>query len=315
MFDIFGQVLEARDLVVILLLVLLEGLLSLDNALVLGLLARRLPKHQQTRALTYGLVGAFFIRLVAISCAQLLLNWQIVKLLGGGYLVYIAVHYFWSELRSRAAEKIVADAQGMPKLVDRTTGVALGSEALDEETQARTPVQIPERVAGTEGTESGGASAAPQSQPAAINAAAGHARFWPTVFVIELTDLAFAVDSILAAIALVGPAPPAHDGLHPKLWLVFTGGMLGVVLMRVAAAMFLKLLERFPRFEYSAYLLVLTIGAKLCIDWFVNSPEHPHRIDFHSPSGPAFWVFWMAMLACFLYGFVPQEQRTGRESH
>ena len=95
--------------------------------------------------------------------------------------------------------------------------------------------------------------------------------FWTTVALIEVTDVAFAVDSILAAIALVGSAPVGHVGPHPKLWVVITGGMIGVMLMRVAAAMFIRLLERFPRFETSAYLLVLTIGLKLLVDWAVNT--------------------------------------------
>ena len=56
-----------------------------------------------------------------------------------------------------------------------------------------------------------------------------------TVCVIELTDVAFAIDSIVAAIGIVGP-PPAHQR-HPKLWVVLVGGMLGAVLMRFAAVM------------------------------------------------------------------------------
>ena len=48
----------------------------------------------------------------------------------------------------------------------------------------------------------------------------------------ELTDIAFAVDSILAAIALVGRAPADHEGVHPKLWVIITGGILGVILMQ-----------------------------------------------------------------------------------
>ena len=101
----------------------------------------------------------------------------------------------------------------------------------------------------------------------------GLAAFWPTVLIIELTDIAFAVDSILAAIAFVGSPPPTHNTahFHPKLWLVVVGGMLGVLLMRYAATMFIKLLERFPRFELSAYLLVLVIGTKLLLDWGCNS--------------------------------------------
>ena len=88
--------------------------------------------------------------------------------------------------------------------------------------------------------------------------------FWGTVAVIELTDVAFAVDSILAAMALAGSR-------QEKLWVVIAGGILGVVLMRFAAAVFVKLLDRFPRFEESAYLLVIVIGLKLVADWGLNS--------------------------------------------
>ncbi len=141
------------------------------------------------------------------------------------------------------------------------------------------------------------------------------AAFWPTVFVIEMTDIAFAVDSIVAAIGVVGPPPaglPA-GAVHPKLWVVITGGMLGVVLMRFAAVLFIKLLDRFPRFETAAYLLVVVIGLKLVIDWagnkYLSSPENPHPVDFHSPSSVAFWVFWLAMIACFAIGFIPKRKK------
>src|SRR5205823_1324921 len=132
----------------------------------------------------------------------------------------------------------------------------------------------------------------------------GSAGFWPTVAVIELTDIAFAVDSILAAIALVGPpaAGTPEDSFHPKLWVIVTGGMLGVILMRVAAVMFIRLLERFPRFEFSAYLLVAVIGLKLLMDWAFNSADHPHRVNFHDFHSPAFWAFWSLMAICLAAG-------------
>ena len=90
----FGQSFEAHDLALIAFLVVLEGVLSIDNALVLGVLAKRLPKHQQSKALTYGLIGAFVFRLIAIGMATYLLRWRIVKLVGGAYLIYIAVKHF-----------------------------------------------------------------------------------------------------------------------------------------------------------------------------------------------------------------------------
>jgi len=110
----------------------------------------------------------------------------------------------------------------------------------------------------------------------------------------------------------VGSAPSGHTGPHPKLWVVITGGMLGVILMRVAAALFIKLLERFPRFEASAYLLVLTIGVKLLVDWAVNSERQPNRADFHDPSSPLFWTFWAVMLICIGVGFVRPREHTER---
>jgi predicted tellurium resistance membrane protein TerC len=108
----FDQVFELHDLAIVGLLVVLEGVLSIDNALVLGLLAKRLPKREQARALTYGLVGAFAFRLISIATAQLLLRFRIVKLIGGLYLFYVAIKYFWDEWRERAAkEKPSEDGQ------------------------------------------------------------------------------------------------------------------------------------------------------------------------------------------------------------
>ena len=263
----FGQTFDLHDLAIIGLLIVLEGVLSIDNALVLGLLAKRLPKRLQGKALTYGLVGAFVFRIIAIGLAAYLLHWRIVKLAGGLYLVYVAVKHFFFEDRD--------DAEQSPVAVTAAGEVA--APACDEDA---------------------GRKCAP---------------FWPTVAVIEFTDIAFAIDSILAAIALVGPPPPGsnQDGFHPKLWVVVTGGMLGVVLMRFAAVLFIRLLERFPRFETSAYLLVILIGAKLVADWYFNpDPEHPNRyFNFHSYDSPGFWAFWIGMLAFFCVGFIPSRTK------
>lgn len=282
----WGQTYNNHDLIVILLLVLLEGLLSIDNALVLGLLAKRVPKHLQGRALTYGLVGAFVFRLVAVATASYLLKWRIVKLIGGGYLIYIAVKHLFFESKEESEETLSTDKEGHLELRDAATGKPLTDDQEMQEIKERVPVPIPEQ-----------------------QLRAGRS-FWMTVLVIELTDIAFAVDSILAAIALVGAPPAGHpeNALHPKLWVVVGGGILGIMLMRVAAAMFIKLLEKFPRFELAAYLLVIVIGLKLLADWGFNSEEHPHVIDFHSYRRPEFWVFWMSMLAALAVGFLPARK-------
>jgi len=281
----WGQTFTSHDLVIIALLVLLEGVLSIDNALVLGLLAKRVPKPLQKRALTYGLVGAFVFRIIAIGTASFLLKWRIVKLLGGGYLVYIAVKHLFFESQEETEQKVVMDAEGEPELRDAVTGAALTSEQELVEIKERVPVPIVEE-----------------------EIRAGRS-FWMAVAVIELTDIAFAVDSILAAIAFIPPVPKelGEDATNPKLWVVVAGGMIGVMLMRVAATIFIRLLEKFPRFETSAYLLVIVIGLKLLVDWGMNSPENPHRIDFHSISRPEFWIFWISMLLCLGLGFLPKK--------
>jgi YkoY family integral membrane protein len=284
----FNQTFQFSDLAIIGLLIVLEGVLSIDNALVLGLLAKRLPKHLQPRALTYGLVGAFVFRLLAIALASLLLKWWVVKLLGGAYLIYVAVKHFFFEDKHEDAEHHHAD---------QAAAMASSAAADKAAIEARTPIPVPDSV---------------------VPRGPKFAKFWPTVFVIEMTDIAFAIDSILAAVALVSGVPHDPNRTHPKLWVVITGGFLGVVLMRFAAVIFIRLLERFPRFETAAYLLVTVIGAKLVVDWWLNKPppDHPPGqvfhgpADFHSLHSPAFWIFWILMLACFAIGFIPKRQKT-----
>jgi YkoY family integral membrane protein len=289
----FNQSAALSDLPIIGLLIVLEGVLSIDNALVLGLLAKRLPKHQQPRALTYGLVGAFVFRLLAIGLATYLLRWWFVKLAGGGYLVYVAVKHFLFE--SKDHEHVASGPNSSPVLVLDDGMSSLPPDQEQVEISSRSPLSFPFRQGGGRAM----------------------ARFWPTVFVIEMTDIAFAIDSILAAIALVSGVPHEPDKVHPKLWVVIVGGFLGVVLMRFAAVVFIKLLDRFPGFEAAAYLLVTVIGCKLLADWWFNKPPADLQpgtvfhgpLDFHSLHSPAFWVFWTLMLLCFLMGFLPKKRK------
>ena len=287
---VWGQEVGWGDLGIVGLLVLLEGVLSIDNALVLGLLAKRLPKQQQSKALTYGLIGAFVFRFIAISVATFLLKWRWVKLLGGGYLAYISIRHLFFESRETHDERL-AESDGELTLVRGPAGEPL--------TEAEEEAEISERI--LLGAHRERSSTTKRAE----------AKFWPTVLVIELTDIAFAVDSILAAIGVVGGTPAGHpaEALHPKLWVIITGGILGVILMRFAAVIFIRLLEKFPRFETAAYLLVAVIGAKLLLDWGFNTPEEPHRMNFHDVTHTEFWIFWGAMVVCFLTGFLPEKNR------
>jgi len=347
--NVLGQNVESSDLLVIGLLILLEGLLSIDNALVLGMLVKRLPNHQRAKALSYGLIGAFIFRVIAICLSAYLLQWTIVKFIGGAYLVYIAVkHLFWDDSEE---ELVVIDKEGQPGLVDAYTKEELTEERLKSEIEQRVP------IAATLVTEESIEVPSPGTPPEkAVCDVPSHNnwKFWKTVAVIELTDIAFAVDSILAAMALAGSE-------NDKLWVVVTGGILGVILMRFAASVFVKLLEKYPRFEVSAYLLVIVIGLKLLADWAFNSNwsfsgwnlsgslgqwfssleesrreltenylewidsswflgraaeqhidgiEHvPHLLDFHDLRRPECMGFWIVMLLCFLYGFMPRQAK------
>ncbi len=270
------QTFAFHDFFLIGLLIVLEGVLSIDNALVLGLLARRLPKHLRGKALTFGLVGALVFRIAAIFTASLLLRWTFAKFLGGAYLVYVALkHFVFGE--AAHDEVLGVGPDGQPQVQNATT---------------HQPVAAPEKLA--------------SAKPISLHSL----RFWHAVLVIELTDIAFAVDSIVAAMALVGQQKASDTGAHDKLWVVVVGGMIGVILMRFAAVLFIKLLERFPRFETSAYLLVVAIGVKLLLDWWFNPPAAPERINFHSPSSAAFWVFWAVMAVCFAVGFIPSGKKS-----
>lgn len=220
---------EAHDLGILGLLIFLEGILSIDNALVLALLAAPLPQEKQKKALLYGMIGAFALRAIVVGLASYLIHMSWVKFAGGGYLLLLATKHFWTKLRHNESS----------------------------------------------------------AKPTVVRS------FWLTVFIIELTDIAFAIDSILAAIALT-----------PKFWLVFTGGVLGLILMRFAASMFLVLLKKFPRLEDTAYILVFVIGTKIILE-ALQIPG----IDFHSASAPSFWLFWGTMLLGIASGFIPKHKK------
>jgi YkoY family integral membrane protein len=89
--------LETADLLTIGLLVVIEGLLSADNALVMAVMTLGLPKRAHQKALSYGLVGAFVFRIGATILAVYLIKLIIAKLLGGLYLMYLAYSHFARE--------------------------------------------------------------------------------------------------------------------------------------------------------------------------------------------------------------------------
>lgn len=94
--------------------------------------------------------------------------------------------------------------------------------------------------------------------------------FWVTVIKVEIADLAFAVDSILAAVALAVALTPTGwftigslDG--GQFMVIFAGGMIGIIIMRFAANVFVDLLNKRPGLEIAAFIIVGWVGVKLAI--------------------------------------------------
>lgn len=211
-------------------LVFLEGLLSADNALVLALMVRHLPRREQRQVLQYGIWGAVAFRFVAVGLSAFLLKFWYFKVIGGAYLLYLAIDHF------------------------------LRGESKPE--------------AGRGGWNS---------------------TFWGTVVAITITDIVFSIDSILAAVAMADDFPERF-GYNGKLFIVFVGGVLGIITMRFVVRYFVVLLDRFPGLAQGAYLLVAWIGLKLVI----SGLDSAHYINFHIHE----WLFWSVMLAIAVLSLV-----------
>jgi YkoY family integral membrane protein len=98
--DIFGN--NVGDaLLIVLNLVLIESLLSVDNAAVLATMVMDLPKEQRGKALKYGIFGAYFFRGICLLLATYLIRIWWLKAAGGVYLLYLGIEYF----RTRATPK------------------------------------------------------------------------------------------------------------------------------------------------------------------------------------------------------------------
>jgi YkoY family integral membrane protein len=187
---------QTGDLLVIGALIVLEGLLSADNALVMAIMVLGLPRDQHQKALRYGLIGGFAFRILATLLATQLINVAWVKLLGGLYLWYLTYTHFRH-------------------------------------------------------TAGGDRSEPPKAKPGfGLNA------FWATVVRVEVINLAFSIDSILAAVAL-----------SPKTWVVVTGGILGIVAMRIAAGQLISLIRTYPAIVDGAFIIIGYVGLKLVVEY------------------------------------------------
>jgi tellurite resistance protein TerC len=212
-------------LVIILQLIFLEGILSIDNAAVIGALVTPLPNDQDVpwpknlqklgrilhpvlgfqrmAALRVGLLGAYLGRGAMLLLTSFLIHNSWIKLLGAAYLIHLA----------------------FDSLEDMTGGE--GGE--DDEVKP-----IKERS------------------------------FWMTVLTVEVMDLIFSIDNVVAAVSL-----------SDKVWVVMVGVAIGILTMRYAAGIFSYAVEREPILKQAAYILVFNIGIELILDqvWHIELPD------------------------------------------
>ena len=98
--------------------------------------------------------------------------------------------------------------------------------------------------------------AASRRKPKRATTWLGMSPFWSTVAKVELTDIVFAIDSILVAVAL-----------SDKTWVIITGGVLGVVAMRLVIGQLLVLVNRYPTLVDGAFIIIAWVGIKLIFEY------------------------------------------------
>jgi YkoY family integral membrane protein len=201
--------LTTKNLLIIAQLVVLEGLLSFDNALALAALVKGRIQDPvlQRRALTYGIWGAYFFRIVVVFIGVWLMKFEWVKAMAGGYLIYICVKELFFKRKEEEPEEVSP--------------------------QSRLPGSAFFRIFRFYGKLS---------------------VFWQTIIAVELMDVMFSIDSIGVALAL-----------SDVKWILVTGAVLGILMMRLAAKFFIKIMDTFPILEPTAFVLVGLAGLNVIL--------------------------------------------------
>lgn len=111
------------------------------------------------------------------------------------------------------------------------------------------------------------------------------ASLWQAIPMIAITDLAFSLDSVTTAIAV-----------SQEIWLVLTGGLVGVITLRFMAGLFIRWLDEFTHLEDAGFLTVAIVGLRLLMR--VVLP------DFVPPE----WLMVAAIALLFTWGFSKRNQ-------
>ena len=104
-------------------LILIESLLSVDNAAVLATMVMDLPRIERKRALKYGIFGAYLFRGICLLFATYLIKIWWLKVLGGLYLIYLALAWFTKKQKNKKQTEIIKkEANWLYKITIGTFG-------------------------------------------------------------------------------------------------------------------------------------------------------------------------------------------------
>ena len=123
-------------------------------------------------------------------------------------------------------------------------------------------------------------------QPKPARAWLGLSAFWATVVRVELTDVVFAIDSILVAVAMSN-----------KLWVIITGGVLGIIAMRLVIGQLLRVVRRYPALVDAAFIIIAWVAIKLLVE-FLSTEGY---IDFHINKWLSFGLIVTIFTVAYLY--------------
>jgi YkoY family integral membrane protein len=218
---------EWTDVVTVGVLVVLEGLLSADNAMVMAVMVLGLPEGEHHKALQYGLIGAFVVRVLTTMAAFWLIQLTFAKVIGGAYLLYLPYQHFF-----RGGD---SEERNLPRKAQPWMGLSA---------------------------------------------------FWGTVVKVELMNLVFSIDSILAAVAM-----------SPKRWVVISGGVLGIAGMRVVVGQLLTLIRQYPAIVDGAFIIIAWVGTKMLVEYLHDA----HFVAFEIPQWFSLTLIVSIFLASLIY--------------
>jgi YkoY family integral membrane protein len=126
----------------------------------------------------------------------------------------------------------------------------------------------------------------------------GLSAFWGTVAKVELTDIVFAIDSILVAVAM-----------SSKMWVILSGGILGMVMMRLVIGQMLSLVERYPPLVDGAFIIIGWVAVKLLVEYLHTE----HYVAFVIPKWLSLGLIVLIFAVSFFYAR-RHERHHGRTS-